>query len=345
MSRQYLNAPASTLSGSMTNVATTLSVASASSFPTSGEFNVLVDSGANAEIMRVTGVSGTTFTVTRASESYPGGASVGTGVAHASAVAITHVVTADDYSQFNILGSLQADVSVTGAVTITATGYGKMHACTGTSANYAVTLPDATTTPAGTILGFRMGSTSTLTKLVTLTSATGSQIDGSATRVMWSNETAIIQCTGTIWTKIAGKAVPMYGTFKRSTDQTITHDVWTAVILTSQVSGTPQIWDSGNGRAVAVRPGRWHCAFNMYCIGTGINLAYTGIGYNASSPATTTALPPIGGTTIGLNGGYPIDMVPTDYVAPVVNIVATSGTAIQAGTIPADFFVTESPSW
>jgi len=53
-----------TLASGITNVATSLTVASATGFPTSGNFRIVVES----EIMLVTAVSGTTFTVTRGVE-------------------------------------------------------------------------------------------------------------------------------------------------------------------------------------------------------------------------------------------------------------------------------------
>jgi hypothetical protein len=60
----YANLAASTLNGAITNVATTIVVASAASFPATPNFTIIV----GTEIMLVTGVSGTTFTVTRGQE-------------------------------------------------------------------------------------------------------------------------------------------------------------------------------------------------------------------------------------------------------------------------------------
>jgi hypothetical protein len=63
---QYVNNPGSTLASAITSTtATTLSVTSATGYPTSGNFRILIDT----ELMLVTGVSGTTFTVTRGIES------------------------------------------------------------------------------------------------------------------------------------------------------------------------------------------------------------------------------------------------------------------------------------
>ena len=97
------------------------------------------------------------------------------------------------------------EISVTGTVTAT---IGRMHHCTGTSADYTVTLPAASGN-AGRLIGFRMGSASGLTKLVTLDGNASETIDGSTTRVMWSGESAILLCDGSNWFKITGKTVPM----------------------------------------------------------------------------------------------------------------------------------------
>ena len=85
MVRQYANAVSTTLNGSMTNVVTTMTVASATGFPTTYPFDAHIEAeGANAdEIVSVTSLSaGLTYNVTRASESYGGSAAAS---AHATA--------------------------------------------------------------------------------------------------------------------------------------------------------------------------------------------------------------------------------------------------------------------
>jgi hypothetical protein len=61
---RFANAASSTLAAAITSSTTTLSVNSATLFPTTGNFRILIDT----ELMLVTAVSGTTFTVTRAAE-------------------------------------------------------------------------------------------------------------------------------------------------------------------------------------------------------------------------------------------------------------------------------------
>lgn len=80
---QFANLAQTTLNGSITNIATTLTVTSATGFPVSGQFRIIIDS----EIILVTAISGTTFTIARGAEGT-------TGAAHSSGVLVTHVVTA-----------------------------------------------------------------------------------------------------------------------------------------------------------------------------------------------------------------------------------------------------------
>lgn len=256
MTRQYLNVPTTTLNGGINASVTSLTVASASTFPTVGNFNILVDSGSNAEIMQVTAVSGTTFTVVRASETYPGGAVAGTGVSHLTGVAISLVVTAGDLATYNHLGSVAADTPITGAISLTSTSYNTRSICSGTSANYAVTLPDATVAPVGTVLGFRMSSA--LTKLVTLTSATGTQLDGAATRIMWANETCTLQSDGAQWRKIDGRVIPMQGDMTLSTNPSIPSATLTQLLLdTTTLDNTGLMCSTGTSLISILRPGNY----------------------------------------------------------------------------------------
>lgn len=106
---------------------------------------------------------------------------------------------------------LNTEVSVTGAVTLDSTAFGKMHACSGTSANYTVGLPAAAGN-AGKFIGLRM--VPALTKLVTIDGNASELIDGATTKVMWAQETAVLYCDGTGYAKIAGQARAMGATMR-----------------------------------------------------------------------------------------------------------------------------------
>lgn len=89
MREQFANNASSVLAAGITNVATSLTVSSASSFPTTGNFRILV----NQELMLVTAVSGTTFTVTRGIEGT-------TAVSHNIGDNVTHILTAGGLLRF-----------------------------------------------------------------------------------------------------------------------------------------------------------------------------------------------------------------------------------------------------
>lgn len=84
MMEQYSNGASTTIAEDLDASETGVDVTSASGFPTIGNFRVLVGS----EIMLVTGVSGTTFTVVRGAEGT-------TAATHTNGDAITHIVTRD----------------------------------------------------------------------------------------------------------------------------------------------------------------------------------------------------------------------------------------------------------
>lgn len=85
----FANAARSTLSSSINNSVTTLTVASATPFPTTGTFRVLIDS----ELIKVTAVSGTTFTIIRAD----GGTAA---ASHSSGAKVTLLITKESINAF-----------------------------------------------------------------------------------------------------------------------------------------------------------------------------------------------------------------------------------------------------
>jgi len=89
MVEQFANNANTTLNGGITASATTLVVNSATGFPTSSQFRILIDS----EIMLVTGVSGTTFTISRGQEST-------SAASHLSGATVSQILTNGALQQF-----------------------------------------------------------------------------------------------------------------------------------------------------------------------------------------------------------------------------------------------------
>lgn len=116
---QFSNNASTTLNGAITSGATSLIVTSATGFPSTGNFRILIES----EIMLVTNVAGTNFTVTRGIEGT-------TAVGHANGVSVFQTLTSGaliqgikDYAPFQppVFGSLAVDVTVTGQASLAGT--------------------------------------------------------------------------------------------------------------------------------------------------------------------------------------------------------------------------------
>lgn len=88
MTEQFANKAQTTLNGAITNVATSLVVTSAAAFPGSGTFRLII----GFEILIVTAVAGSTFTVTRGAEGT-------TAAAHSDLVPVTAILTAGAIAQ------------------------------------------------------------------------------------------------------------------------------------------------------------------------------------------------------------------------------------------------------
>lgn len=89
-------------------------------------------------------------------------------------------------------------VSITGAISLDATAFGKIHLCSGTSADYVIDLPTAVGN-AGKSIGFK-GQTA-LTKLVTLDGFSTQEMDGTITLEVHPGRFAILISDGTNWIK------------------------------------------------------------------------------------------------------------------------------------------------
>jgi len=93
MPEQFANNASSTLNGLISAGSTTIVVTSAATFPVSPDFRLLLGSDpVTAEIVLVTGVSGTTFTVSRGQEGT-------TAIGWPNLTAVTHILTAGAINQ------------------------------------------------------------------------------------------------------------------------------------------------------------------------------------------------------------------------------------------------------
>jgi hypothetical protein len=231
--------------------------------------------------------------------------------------------TAKTYFDSLYLGLDATEVSISGAITLTSTAFGKIHVCSGTSADYTVGLP-AVSGNAGKIISFRMSSA--LTKLVTLDGNASELIGDATTRIMWANETAILSCDGTAWTKLAGTSIPMKARAALATAgaaaQAVAASTTVVVNLTATESdSTGTMSDLVNNRLICRRAGTY-TMFAAAVWDDGAGWAATRIISRIRKNGTTD----IAATeTNKLSGGYPANTPATsvnlalgDYVEVTV---------------------------
>lgn len=148
---------------------------------------------------------------------------------------------------------ISSEVSIAGSVTLTASAFGKMHVCSGTSADYTVGLP-AVSGNAGKLIGFRMSPA--LTKFVTIDGNASELIDGAVSRAMWKDEVAVLLCDGTAWTKIAGKSIPLSCGMYPTAAVSIPSATFTAVSLGGVITdNSGSMAETANYRMRIKRPG------------------------------------------------------------------------------------------
>lgn len=186
---QFANNASSTLNGAINNVVTTLVVQSATLFPTQGQFRILIDS----EIMLVTGVSGTTYTVTRGTEGT-------TAASHSNGVPVTHILTAAALNQITgLTAPVQGSTrTITTSYTVDSTSPDFEIWCNSPSAAINLTLPTPT---AGRTLRIRDIGGQAETNNITLVRHGSESINGlAASRILQTNFGLwIVTSDGTNW--------------------------------------------------------------------------------------------------------------------------------------------------
>ncbi len=147
-----------------------------------------------------------------------------------------------------------AEISVTTTATLTIS---RMHVCSGTTADYTVTLPAASGN-AGKFIGIRLAGLAAMSKLVTVDGNASETIDGALNRIMWASETAVLLCDGSNWFKVAGRTLPMVATQALLANQAIGAATTTKVNIDTLISDpTGVMCDTTNKRIYTRRAGQY----------------------------------------------------------------------------------------
>lgn len=143
------------------------------------------------------------------------------------------------------------EVSITGAITLTTSDFGKLFVCSG-GADYIVDLPN----PTGfddSIISFRVVS-SLPTIFVTLRWAGG--INGASTRIMQFQEGATLIAKSGVYAKLFGETLPMICQISRTSNQAIGSVTATKVDCDqTDIDSNGRMADIGNGRMFIRRSG------------------------------------------------------------------------------------------
>ena len=163
---------------------------------------------------------------------------------------LSGVVTA-----YNQIGS---NIAITGVYTMGSNSFGNLHFCSGTTADYTLTLP-AVSGNTGKIVTIQMSNT--LTKLVTVDANGSEMIDGALTRIMWANESCVLYCDGSAWRKVGGRTIPMVSAISPSATQSISNNTDTKRTGLNTTfgadNGVPGMSDTTNSKVVIQRPSRY----------------------------------------------------------------------------------------
>jgi hypothetical protein len=131
---------------------------------------------------------------------------------------------------------------------------GKLYILGGSGA-YTVSLPGSPARGVGQLVGVRCAAG--LAQPVTV-SGNGALIDGVATRVLWAQEAATLECDGTNWSKVHGHNRPMLCTLYPSANQTINSYTFTHLNTdTASVDNTGVMADLTNKRVTIKRAGTY----------------------------------------------------------------------------------------
>lgn len=191
--------------------------------------------------------------------------------------------------------------AITGAVTLDATAFGRSFVCSGTAADYTVTLPTAVG-KTGQTIAFRMSTA--LTRFVTLDGNGTETIDGQATRVLWAGELVVIMSDGANWTKVGGRSLPLRCSLLNPTaTQSIPAGTLTTVQFTQVgTDNSTRMADLASFRILIQRTGLYRVSVKMPWSNLPANISRLAAAVHRINDATVTR---VNAEQSGLLGGFP----------------------------------------
>lgn len=247
--------------------------------------------------------------------------------------------------RLSVLVNTEVSITTTATATIS-----KQHVCSGTTANYTVTLP-AVSGNTGKYISFRMASG--LTKLVTIKGNASELIDGLNTRIMLANETCELYCDGSAWTKVTGKSIrtqcslSLVGSTVPGTAQTVTASSFQVVAVdTADAGSTTGMGDTSAHTITVLRGGSYLVGMTISWV-SDVNWTATRTILRArvnSTEAIFAEEPEQSGTYLTYSASKPLVLVAGD-VLDFRCYQNSSGPQFLFGNSSCFLWVVETPTW
>ena len=176
------------------------------------------------------------------------------------ALSLSDVTTNDaSTTKHGLMPKIPAETSITGAIGLTSANLSdslaslKWHFCTGTTADYTITLPTAVGVT-NKYLALKMSPA--LTVFVVLDGDGTETIDGALTRIMWAKEYCVLKSDGANWFKVEGMSYPMLCRLDTTAATTgVVASTYTIITLdTATIDNTTHMADTANDRLYIKRP-------------------------------------------------------------------------------------------
>lgn len=120
---------------------------------------------------------------------------------------------------------------------------------------------------------------------VTLDGASSETINGATTRIMIGGECANLRVRDGEWKKMSGHSIPMVVRLSSAAGQDLASGNWRTLTMDTVKFGYSLMFDSMNGRAVALRLGYYSVTGGTFLDASDADLVYYGVSKNNSSPA------------------------------------------------------------
>lgn len=184
--------------------------------------------------------------------------------------------------------------------------------------------------------------------LVTLDGTGSETINGLTTRIMVGGECANLIIRAGEWKKTSGRSIIVTVTAKRASSDTsaLVAVTDTVIGMDAKESGQTEMWDSGNGRVKAIRPGLYRVTLSFYMEGASTNdqivatVAVNGTPGNALLNAFAPVANPI------VFGTFPDQTLAAgDYVQGTLYDVLGGARVNGDSSLPARITLTEVQPW